>query len=63
MLASFALFDDDPSKINEIEENMAAVTPELVLATAREYLRPTNRTVLELVPGEPPAGDDTTAAR
>ena len=63
MLASFALFDDDPTKINDIEANMAAVTPELILATAKEYLRPTNRTVLELVPGEPPAGADTTASR
>jgi predicted Zn-dependent peptidase len=51
LLASFALFDDDPSRINRLEEEFARVTPELLQATAREYLRPTNRSVLEIVPG------------
>ncbi|MBN2364518.1 MAG: insulinase family protein [Calditrichaeota bacterium] len=46
LLASFALFDDNPSLINEIEKNFVAVTPALILETAREYLRPTNQTVL-----------------
>lgn len=52
LLAAFALFDDDPSRINRIEEGFDQVTPELVLATAQEYLRTTNRTVLEVVPAE-----------
>ncbi len=30
---------------------MRAVTPELILATAKEYLRPGNRTVLVVEPG------------
>jgi predicted Zn-dependent peptidase len=46
LLASFALFDDDPARANQIEGRIAQVTPELVLATAKEYLRPTNRTIL-----------------
>jgi zinc protease len=50
MLAAFALFDDDPSKINHIEGEFAKVTPELIQKTAQEYLRPTNRTVLTIVP-------------
>ena len=48
LLASFALFDDDPSRINRITEGFEQVTPELILSTAQEYLRPTNRTVLEV---------------
>ena len=46
MLASFALFDDDPSRINDIEVQLRKVTPALVQKTAAEYLRPENRTVL-----------------
>ncbi|WP_300545824.1 pitrilysin family protein [Maricaulis sp.] len=48
LLAAFALFDDDPGRINRIAGGFAQVTPDLVLATAREYLRPANRTVLEV---------------
>jgi zinc protease len=51
LLASFALFDDDPSKINRLEEEFRKVTPELLLRTAQEYLRPTNRTILTIEPG------------
>ena len=54
LLASFALFFDDPRRINTIEERFAAVTPELMQKTAMEYLRPTNRTVLIAQPGETP---------
>ncbi len=52
MLASFALFDDDPAKINSIEDKFRAVTPELIQKTAVEYLRNTNRTVLTIEPGK-----------
>lgn len=48
LLACFALFDDDPSRINTIDESLSGVTAQLVLDTAREYLRPENRTVLVL---------------
>ncbi|HXR77070.1 MAG TPA: pitrilysin family protein [Bryobacteraceae bacterium] len=53
LLASFALFDDRPQRINELEQHFASVTPALVKKTAAEYLRPTNRTVLAVVPGKP----------
>jgi len=50
LLASFALFDDDPGRINLLEEKFKAVTPALILKTAQEYLRPTNRTQLTIHP-------------
>ena len=50
LLASFALFEDDPGRINRIEDAFAKVTPELLLATAREYLRSSNRTILTIQP-------------
>ncbi|MGH8495762.1 MAG: M16 family metallopeptidase, partial [Gammaproteobacteria bacterium] len=57
LLASFALFDDDPDLINRLEEEFREVTPELIRATAEEYLRPGNRTVLTLLPEPPQAAD------
>ena len=50
MLASFALFDDDPARINTLDAKFEQVTPELIQKTAKEYLRPGNRTVIELEP-------------
>jgi predicted Zn-dependent peptidase len=50
LLASYALFDDDPGMINRLEDEFRKVTPELIQKTAREYLRPGNRTILEIVP-------------
>jgi zinc protease len=50
LLASFALFDDDPAKINRLEDEFRKVTPELILKTAKEFLRPTNRTILTITP-------------
>jgi predicted Zn-dependent peptidase len=49
LLASFALFYDDPGWINRLEGEFRKVTPELVMQVAREYLRPTNRTVIRVV--------------
>jgi zinc protease len=46
LLASFALFDDQPGRINRLESEFRKVTPQLVMKTAQEYLRPANRTVL-----------------
>jgi zinc protease len=54
LLASFALFDDDPAKINRLESEFRKVTPELMMKTAQEYLRPTNRTVLIVKPEPKP---------
>ena len=36
----FALFDDDPKKINQIEAEFRKVTPALIQKTAQTYLRP-----------------------
>jgi predicted Zn-dependent peptidase len=51
LLACFALFDDDPSKINALEANFRSISPDVIQRTAREYLRKTNRTVLVLEAG------------
>lgn len=62
LLASFALFDSDPARINDIEAQYRKVTPELLRKTAEEYLRPGNRTVLTIEPKAAPAkGADTTS--
>lgn len=50
LLACFALFDDDPSRINTIEDEFKKITPEIVKKTVSEYLRPTNRTILTVEP-------------
>jgi zinc protease len=50
LLASFALFDDDPARINQLEEQFRKVTPALLQKTAQEYLRPGNRTILVIEP-------------
>lgn len=52
LLASFALFDDNPNMINMIEDEFKKVTPELIQKTAKEYLRNTNRTVLTIYPND-----------
>ena len=48
LLACFALFDDKPEHINQIEANFRKVTPALIQQTAKDYLRKTNRTVVIL---------------
>jgi predicted Zn-dependent peptidase len=55
ILASFALFDDDPGKVNTLANQLEKVTPELLQKTAAEYLRPENRTVLIVEPKAPAA--------
>jgi zinc protease len=56
LMASYALFDDNPAKIDSLEDEFRNVTPELVERTAREYLRKTNRTVLLIEPGAAASG-------
>jgi len=48
LLASFALFDDNPARINTLVSEFDKVTPELIQKTAQEYLKPESRTVLVL---------------
>ena len=61
MLASFALFDDNPARVNDIEAQFRKITPALIQKTAQEYLRPTNRTVLAIEPGS--AAENTQATK
>jgi predicted Zn-dependent peptidase len=52
LLACFALFDNRPENINQIEANFRKVTPALIQKTAKDYLRKTNRTVVIINPGK-----------
>lgn len=63
LLASMALFDDNPQKINQLETEFRKVTPELIQKTAREYLRSTNRTILTIEPAAQTAQSTTGGAR
>lgn len=58
ILSAYALFDDNPAKFNDVEAGFAAVTPELIRATAREYLRDGNRTIVILQPGAAQAASE-----
>jgi zinc protease len=55
LLATSALFHDDPGRVNRIESEFRKVTPELLQTTAAEYLRTTNRTVVVIEPAAPAA--------
>lgn len=50
LLSCFALFDDDPARINNLESEFKKVTPDMVKKTVKEYLRSTNRTILIVDP-------------
>lgn len=50
LLASFALFDNRPDEINQLEAKFSKVTPETIARTVKEYLRPGNRTILTVRP-------------
>ena len=50
LLCSFALFDDDPQRINTLEEEFKKITPEVVQKTIRDYLHKSNRTILTVNP-------------
>jgi predicted Zn-dependent peptidase len=51
LLACFALFDDDPGRINRLEADFRAVRPEQIRDVARSYLTPARRTVQQVEPG------------
>lgn len=50
LLCSFALFDNDPGRINSLEGEFKAISPEQLLQTVDNYLRKTNRTILRVNP-------------
>ncbi len=62
LLCSFALFDDNPARINQLVSEFRKVTPALVQKTAQEYLRPGNRTVLVIEPKAAAPGQPKPAA-
>jgi predicted Zn-dependent peptidase len=51
LLASFALFDNDPNKINALDDGFASITAAQIQKTAKEYLRRENRTIYTIIPG------------
>jgi len=61
LLACFALFDDDPTLVNRLEDEFAKVTPAQIQRTAEQYLARANRTILtvEPKPEAPAAGGET----
>jgi len=55
LLASFALFDDNPGRVNALGTEFQKVTPALIQKTAQQYLQAANRTVLIVEPQAKPA--------
>ena len=55
LLAAFALFDDDPGRINTILGEIDKVTLDDVKAAAAKWLVPTNRTMFDSRPAAKPA--------
>jgi zinc protease len=55
LLAAFALFDDDPARINTILTELDKVTLEDVKAAAAKWLVPSNRTSIDSRPATKPA--------
>jgi predicted Zn-dependent peptidase len=57
LLAAFALFDDDPARINTILNEIDKITAEDVKAAAAKWLVPSNRTSIDSRPAaKPPSG-------
>ncbi|HEV2722669.1 MAG TPA: pitrilysin family protein [Thermoanaerobaculia bacterium] len=50
LLAAFALFNDDPQRINKVVAQYDAVTAEQIQSVAQRYLVPENRTSIDRVP-------------
>ena len=63
LLACFALFDDDPARINRLEADFRAVRPEQIRDVARAYLTPARRTVQIVEPGRAAAPDGAPGGR
>ncbi|HEX8222803.1 MAG TPA: pitrilysin family protein [Allosphingosinicella sp.] len=63
LLAVGAMWENDPKWVNRLEAGFDRVTPELIQATAREYLRPTNRSILVIQPAPQPTGAKTGASK
>ncbi len=56
LLAAFALYDDDPNRINTVFAQLEKVTAADVQAAARKWLVPANRTSIDRVPEKKTGG-------
>jgi zinc protease len=61
LLAVGAMWENDPRWVNHLEAGFDKVTPALILATAKEYLRPANRSILLREPATNPAATKGTS--
>ena len=59
LLAVGAMWENDPQWVNHLESGFDKVTPALILSTAKEYLRPANRSVLLIQPAPKAAAQST----
>jgi predicted Zn-dependent peptidase len=57
LLAAFALFDNDPSRVNSILTELDKVTVEDVKAAAGRWFVPTNRTSIDSRPAAKPTSE------
>jgi predicted Zn-dependent peptidase len=57
LLAAFALYDDDPERINTVFKELDKVTTADVQAAARKWLVPSNRTSIDRVPEKSAGGE------
>jgi zinc protease len=56
LLAAFALYDDDPDRINSVFSELETVTAAEVQAAAKKWLVPANRTSIDRVPEKAAGG-------
>jgi zinc protease len=63
LLAVGAMWENDPKWVNRLEAGFNRVTSADILAAAKEYLRPTNRSILLVQPAPPAAAPATGAAQ
>jgi len=63
LLAVGAMWENDPRWANRLESGFSKVTPQLIQSTAREYLRPTNRSILLVEPAPAAAPAPATGAK
>jgi predicted Zn-dependent peptidase len=57
------MWENHPRWANRLESGFSKVTPQLIQSTAREYLRPTNRSILLVEPAPAAAPAPATGAK
>lgn len=56
-LSHATLFDGNPSRVNEIPDELARVTSDQIQRFVKKYLVASNRTLIDRVPASPPAAE------